>query len=513
MNETGRDLWRWRVEQTPERIFLSFEGREWSYGAFDEDVRRLAAGLASAGVEPGAAVLVALANRPQALQVQLALQELGAVFVPLLAGLTAAELAYPINHSEAALLIAEPEVAEQVAGLDCPRLRRVIGVDELPESDPRPPAPLAGYDEDSLAAILYTSGSTGRPKGVMLRAGSWFSVGEAFADRFGVTEQDIYFLPTTLAHAVGALTALSMTLQRGGRLALVDRFSPSSFWRQVAEAGATYSILFPAHLNLLLEADQGTPARGEHSLRLVITHAYNRRFEDRFGTELATVWGMTETGALCVGSEPGYRGELGDNYVGVPMTGVEAAVFDDRMQPVPATVPGEIALRHRHVMLGYFKDAEATAATLSDGWVRSGDLGLLDEDGRLFFVGRMKNVIKRSGENISAEEVEGALAEHPDLAEATVFAVPDALRTEEVFAAVVRRPGAPADPRELRAFCAQRLVRWKLPRYIVVLDAALPRLPNGKLDRVALRQSLNLGGAWDAETEISPRGASEPSGR
>jgi crotonobetaine/carnitine-CoA ligase len=443
-------------------------------------------------------VLVALHNRPEALQVQLALQELGAVFVPLLTGLTPAELEYPINHSEAALLIAEPEVAERVAGLDCPRLRRVAAPEELAGAHPLSPKPLPGYDEDAPAAILYTSGSTGRPKGVMLRAGSWFSVGDAFADRFGVTEHDTYFLPTTLAHAVGALTALSMTLQRGGRLALADRFSPSRFWRQVSEAQATYSILFPAHLNLLLEADDGTPARGEHPLRLVITHAYNQRFEDRFGTELATVWGMTETGALCVGSEPGYRGALGDNYVGVPMKDVEVGVFDDRMQPVPAGVPGEIALRHRHVMLGYFKDPAATAATLVDGWVRSGDLGELDADGRLFFVGRMKNVIKRSGENISAEEVEAALAAHADVAEATVFAVPDALRTEEVFAAVVRRPGAPADPQDLRAFCAQRLVRWKLPRYISVLDAELPRLPSGKLDRVALRASLDLDAAWDA---------------
>ena len=115
MNETGRDLWRWRVEQTPERVLPVLRGpRVDAIGDFDEDVRRLAAGLASAGVEPGAAVLVSLANRPEALQVQLALQELGAVFVPLLAGLTAAELAYPINHSEAALLIAEPEVADQV---------------------------------------------------------------------------------------------------------------------------------------------------------------------------------------------------------------------------------------------------------------------------------------------------------------------------------------------------------------------------------------------------------------
>jgi crotonobetaine/carnitine-CoA ligase len=384
----------------------------------------------------------------------------------------------------------------------------VVGPRELAElaaSAPKPAASLRGYDEDSVAAILYTSGSTGRSKGVMMRAGCFASVGDAFAERYGISGDDTYFLPTTLAHAVGCVTALSITLQRGGRLALADRFSPSSFWEQLAAAGGTYSILFPAHLNLLLEADRGTPAAGEHPLRLVITHAYVGRFRERFAVELATVWGMTETGALCVGSEPGYRGELGDNYIGTPMKGVEVAVLDERLQPVPAGEGGEIALRHRHVMLGYLKDPAATAQSLVDGWVRSGDLGRLDEHGRLFFVGRLKNMIKRSGENISAEEVEAALSSHPDVVECTVFAVADRIRTEEVFAAVVRRSGTTADPAVLRSFCAEQLARWKLPRYIAVRDEPLARLPNGKLDRVALRASLDLAAAWDAQSASGSR--------
>jgi acyl-CoA synthetase (AMP-forming)/AMP-acid ligase II len=508
MVQTGRDLWSARVARTPARTFLRCGGRDWTYAEFDDGVRRLAAGLHDLGVQAGTRVLVALSNRPEALQVQLAVQDLGGVFVPLLPGLTDDELAYPVAHCEAPIMVAEAEVAAQVRRLDIPTLRRIVvageELDELAGGAPRERAPIPGHGEDSLAAILYTSGSTGRPKGVMLRAGSFFSVGDAFAERFGVTEDDTYFLPTTLSHAVGAVTALSMTLQRGGRLAVVDRFAPSAFWRQVIETESTYSILFPAHLNLLLEADTGRPAAGEHPFRLVITHAYIRRFRERFGVELATVWGMTETGALCVGSEPGYDGGLGDNYVGVPMKGVEVAVLDDTLAPVPPGAHGEIALRHRHVMLGYLKDEDATRATLHDGWVRSGDIGLLDAEGRLFFVGRFKNVIKRSGENISAEEVETVLGEHPDVAECTVFAVPDPIRTEEVGAVVVRRPGAAAEPEAVRAACARRLVRWKLPRYVFLRDDPLPRLPNGKLDRVALRASLDLANAWDA-TQIADR--------
>lgn len=528
--KTGRALWRGRVDTTPDRAFLRCFGREWTFAAFDAEVQRVAAGLEALGVREGELVLVAMGNRPEALHTQLALQQLGAVFVPLLPGLTVRELSFPITHSGARLLVGDEEgVAEILTDPGrFPALERLVLVgdpspqaalevvpfSDVASSEPLAPRPLV-YTESSLAMVLYTSGSTGRPKGVMIPAGSAYSVGEAFAERFGVQEDDNYLLPTTLAHAVGSLTALSMVLHRGCRLSVVDRFSPSRFWQDVADDEATFSILFPAHLNLLLEADTGTPEPHEHSLRLVITHAYVERFQRRFGVELATVWGMTETGALCVGSEPGYRGRLGNNYVGTPMEGVEVGVFDDDRAPLPAGEPGEIALRHPHVMLGYYKDEEATRTTLVDGWVRSGDQGLLDAEGRLFFVGRLKNVIKRSGENISAEEVEAAIAEHPDVAECTVFAVPDPIRTEEVAATVVRRPGTVGDPAQIRSACATSLVRWKLPRYLVVRDEPLPRLANGKLDRVALKASLDLDVAWDAEA-VESRSRSpmpSPSGR
>ena len=246
------------------------------------------------------------------------------------------------------------------------------------------------------------------------------------------------------------------------------------------------SILFPAQLNLLLEVETSAPPPGPTPLRLVITHAWNERFRAAFGVELATVWGMTETGALCVGSDPGEDG--GEGFIGVPMEGVEVKVADDSLSPVPLGSTGEICLRHRHVMLGYLADEEATAATLADGWVRSGDIGLEREGGRFFFAGRLKNLIKRSGENVSGEEVEAALDEHPLVAESLVFGVPDRLRTEEVAALVAVAPGAAAGPgRDRRVRWPDRLARWKLPRYRDPLRGAAAA-PRQRQDRPRARQ-------------------------
>ena len=152
-------------------------------------------------------------------------------------------------------------------------------------------------------------------------------------------------------------------------------------------------------------------------------------------------------------------------------------------------------------MLGYLKDPEATAATLRDGWVRSGDRGYVDHSGQAYFAGRYKAMIKRSGENVSAEEVEAALNEHPDVAESVVVAVPDRLRTEEVGAVVVRRAGTNGDPARLREAAGERLVRWKLPRYILIRDDPLPRLGNGKIDRTSAAALIDPESTWDAENE------------
>ena len=489
---TGRGLWRARVAATPERPFLICGDRRWTFGEADVAMRALAAGLAGIGIEPGMRVAVGLVNSDEALLVHAALRELAAVIVPLVPGLTEPELGFMLSHSGASALVVDEPLAAVFDRLPDmpPGVRTIIRGDAgeleaLRRSEPS--APPAVVDDDISAwAIFYTSGSTGRPKGVVLPAGAFVSAGAGYADRFALTQEDNYILPTPMAHAVGGLTAQAMALYTGCRLTIVDRFSPSVFWGQVQDAEATVSVLFPAHLNLLMELAGDGPAAGESSLRLAITHAWHERFRARFGVELALCWGMTETGAASTGGLPGERGEQA-GYVGWGMHDVELAICDR-----------EIHLRHRHRMLGYLDDPAATAATITpDGWVRSGDTGALAGDGRLFYGGRIKNMIKRSGENISPEELENALTEHPQVAEALVLGVTDALRTEEVAAVVVLAPGQSPSPADLLEFLSDRLARFKLPRYVWLSDQALPRLPAGKVDRSAVVARFDLGRCWD----------------
>jgi acyl-coenzyme A synthetase/AMP-(fatty) acid ligase len=451
-----------------------------------------------------------MSNRPETLMALFAVQELGAVAIPLQGDLTFDELAYRINHSGGTVLVADDPIASVVrdrAVAELPHLELLVldgpargaaTLADLVEAEPVDPVALLDHGSRDAALILYTSGSTGRPKGVVLGAGVFPSAGRAFVEHFGLRADDNYFLPLTMGHAIGALVAPAIATWAGAALTIVPKFSPSTFWRDVTQAGATISILFPAHLNLLMKTAESGPPTGTSSLRHVITHVWMEQFRTRFGVELSTVWGMTETGALCAGSEPGYRGQW-PGYVGTPMHAVEIGVFDQAFRRLPPGQVGEIALRHDQVMLGYLDDPQATAATLVDGWIRSGDYGEVDGDGRLYFHGRLKNMIKRSGENISAEEVEDILNQHPDVVECLVFAVPDPIRTEEVAVVVV----APADlaPHALLDFAAERLSRLKLPRYVAVERQPLARLGNGKLDQLEIRRSFDAGSAWDRQSE------------
>jgi crotonobetaine/carnitine-CoA ligase len=511
---TGRQAWRRRVQLSAARPFLHFEGRTWTYGEVDEQAARCAAALAGLGIGQGTRVMVGLGNRPETLFLLVAVLQLGAVAVPLQGGLTFDELAFQIEHCEGHILLADGPVAAAVL----PRIGELAAITHIVTDDPTPvpirstplaelmsapPLPwseLPGHDDRSPALIMYTSGSTGRPKGVILPAGAFASAGAAFDDRFGFGPDDNYFLPLTMAHALGVVTAPAMAIMAGGQLTLADRFSPARFWAQVAESAATVSILFPTHLNLLLETADGAPADGASTLRLVITHSWNERFRERFGAELALVWGMTETGALCTGSAPGRRSER-DGFVGWPMVGVQVQVRDEAGTPLGPDETGEICLHHPHAMLGYLKDPQATGLTLRDGWVFSGDLGSLDANGCLYFQGRKKNMIKRSGENISAEEVENVFAALPGVGECLVFGVPDPTRTEEVALVATVRVGVEAAT--LLAQASEKLVRWKLPRYVVISDRPLPRLGNGKVDRAGLRRAFDPTAAYDREQHRS----------
>jgi crotonobetaine/carnitine-CoA ligase len=511
---TNGALWRWRVESTPDRRWLWFEGRTWTYREFDEGVRRLAAGLQQVGVGVGTRVLVGMGTSPEAIQAHFALGQLGAVCVPLVPGMPFDELVYPIGHCEATVLLADDPIASLVLERrdECPALEQFVllgeignaggpGVsrfEDVAASSPAPEVAPDGVGPQDLSHIVYRSGSTGRPKGVMLKAGCYYNCGLGYADIYGFDSDDVYYLPLTLGHSLGSIAGTGIPMVTAGSVAVFERFRPSRFWQQVADSGATISVLFPAHLNLLVETAENAPPAGASSMRLIVTHTDIPPFRERFGVDLATIWGMSET-LICVGSDPGYAGELGPGYVGRPFAGGEVGIFDESFQRVGPYEYGELCLRHPQVMIGYLKDPESTAATLVDGWVRSGDRGFMDHSGRAYFAGRFKAMIKRSGENVSSEEVEAALLGHPDVAECAVVAVPDRIRTEEVGAVVVRRSGSTADPGELRDAAGERLVRWKLPRYILIVDEPLPRLGNGKIDRVRTAAMVDPGSTWDAE--------------
>ena len=514
---TGRELWRERVDATPDAPFLVDLTSTASFGATDLTVRRVAAGLAGVGIGCRRRVAVAMPNAVETFWVHAALRELGAVMVPLVPGLTHTELEFQLAHSEATALIAggrtAADVRSQVASL--PRITTCVfagpgdaggGADwtatleQFLTLDPRSPERERADAHAEPWAIFYTSGSTGRPKGVVLPAGAFVDGGWGYARRFGLGAEDAYVVATPMAHAVGGLTQPSGAIHMGARLAILDHFSPSQFWQQTAETGGTVAILFPAHLNLLLALENDGPATGETPLRLVVTHQYIKAFADRFGVELGVCWGMTETGAGSTGSLPGYRGEFGDGYVGQPMDGVEVGILDQAGQPLGPGEVGEICLAAQHQMLGYLKDDAASAATLAGGWVHSGDHGFLDPKGGLFFQGRIKNMIKRSGENISPQEVENAIGRHRGVRESLVLSVPDPMRTEEVAAVVVRGDDRTLDAASLAAFLGERLAAWKLPRYIDLRDEPLARLPNGKLDVASVREGLRMETCWDRQS-------------
>lgn len=513
---TFRRAWFRYSKRHANNSFLFDDGQFRSYRDIHADVTCIARGLQDIGVTLGTFVLVGMKNRPEFVLVHLAIQWLGGVTVPLQSSATFDELEFVINHSQGQYLVADNEVWIKLGSRlsELPKMQRIVLLDEavdqlspanscrldvLRSRGPLPFPELDGYDDLSPAMVLYTSGSSGRPKGVVIPAGAPTSVASGLIERLGLTSGDNIFIPTPMAHAVGVLTGLSAAVVTGGRLTLAPSFSPRTFWRFVQRTGATVCCLFPAHLNLLMKTEASAPAYGETTLHTIFTHAWHTPFIQRFGISLRLCWGMTETGAMMAMTQQGEDGGSLRHYVGKPMIGTEIVAMGSDCNPLPPGVVGELCLRHRHIMLGYLHDPDATHDVCINGWIHSGDIGSVDELGRVFYQGRMKNVIKRSGENISAEEVEEKLENLAEVSECCVFGTSDPVRTEEVVACVtvVRKRSCDVSPESIIVKLQESISRWKLPRYIVLSSDSLPHLVNGKVDRKKLESTFQAGFAWD----------------
>jgi acyl-CoA synthetase (AMP-forming)/AMP-acid ligase II len=450
-------------------------------------VLRLRDDYAAAGYGAGHRVGLLLENRPAFFLHWFALNALGCSIVPLNPDLRIIELSYVIGHSELVAIVAIP--GRHAA------LREAAGDRDVPIFGPHDrPAPMAsGGSAVDEAALLYTSGTTGRPKGCVLpdayflSAGAWYSALGGLGEMRRGVERMLTPLPLFHMNAL-AYTAMAM-LMTGGCLTPLDRFHPRSWWRAVRESGATivhYLGVMPA----ILMADAPDDGDRAHAVRFGFGAGVDGKlhapFEARFGFPLIEAWAMTETGAGAVVAANAEPRHVGTYCFGRPGPEVECRIDEGEQ--------GELLVRHAgpDPQFGFFreylKDPEATAEAWEGGWFHTGDVVRRGVDGSLHFVDRRKNVIRRSGENIAAVEVESALRQHPDVATVAVAPVADAMRGEEVFACIVPRGEASAGLAEaIVGWCVERLAYYKAPGFVAFVTE-LPLTSTQKIQRGELRE-------------------------
>lgn len=499
----------------PDRPFLIFEDAAgtvttWRYAAFDGLVNQTAQALAGLGIGHGDTFTLHLPNCPEFIALWFAAARLGAIMTPTNVALTADELAYIVDHSESRLMITDAERLPVAAAVRArvPAIRHLLVTGDAPAGGAVPLGPLIAAapaappattaSSDDVAALLYTSGTTANPKGCLVTQAAYLYAGECMAKgtRGGPTDRHLVVLP--LFHAGAQTHSVMPALVSGAGVALMHRFSASRFFAQAVRHGCTLADLFAAPIRMILRQPAGDADR-QTPLRLLtfaqnITPAEVEAWRARCGVPLMQLWGMTETVGLPL------MNPLDDARdpmtLGLPVLGYQVRVVDEdsgaevgpggQGQLLVAGVPG------RTLMRGYFKDPDATARTLRDGWLHTGDVVAVGADGQLSFVDRAKDLIKRSGVNIAASEVEAALKAHPAIFDAAVVGIPDPIRDEAIVAFVIARDGHAVTPPELTDWCATRLATYKLPERIEIV-AEFPRTPVGKIQKHLLRARATTG--------------------
>jgi acyl-CoA synthetase (AMP-forming)/AMP-acid ligase II len=491
------------VPPAPSRAYHP-HGVEFTYGQVHAEVTRLRAQYEAAGFGHGHRVALLLENRPEFFFHYLALNALGCGIVPINPDYRHDEMLYQMDHSAADLAVV---TAARVADVEAVARNRVqplpvVNAEDWPPKLPMPRvAPRGGAPGfDTECSLLYTSGTTGRPKGCILTnlyyltSGGWYrDIGGLVAIEHG---RERILNPLPLYHMNCQAFAATCVMLTANCLIVPERFSATRWWRDVAVTRATIihylGVVPPLLLNqpVTLEERQHTVKFG---FGAGVDPELHDPFEKRFGFPLIEGWGMTETGrVMMVNREPRMTHT---RAFGRPFGGFEAKVVDDADREVSRGTDGELVVRWggregpRHAFFsGYLKDERATEDAWRGGWFHTGDVVRQDPDGMLCFVDRKKNIIRRSGENIAAAEVEAVLQAHEAIAQVAVLAVPDELREEEVMACVVVMPGITADTAladRLFEWCMERLAYFKAPGFILFVDS-LPTTGTQKVQKTQI---------------------------
>ncbi len=498
----------------PDRTAMVFEGKRTTFEELQSRVNRLASALGATGVSAGDRIAVLQVNTDSVIETYFAAAKLDAVFVPLNFRARADEVAYMVNDSGPKALLAGERYMDMVESIssELESVEHLIAMDELREGWLSYSSMIEGTeeedlwplsDDDDLSVLMFTAGTTGFPKGVMLSHNSFSSYILSNVSPADPEVEESNILTVPLYHIAGMQAMMSAIY--GGRSLIIQRqFEPSEWMRLVENERADRAMVVPTMLKMLMD-HENFHKYDMSSLRVITYGAapmpvevIRRAIVEFPNAQFINAFGQTETAATITMLPPedhvldGTPDEVERKLkrlasIGKPLADVEVRIVDENGADVSDSETGEIVARGDRLMKGYWGQESATAETIREGWLFTGDLGYMDEDGYIFLAGRAKDFIKRGGEMISPEEVEQVLHSHPDIDEAAIIGVPDLDWGERVRALVVARPGCDVDESDVIEFCRQRMSSFKKPESVVVLSE-LPRNPMGKVLKRVLRE-------------------------
>jgi crotonobetaine/carnitine-CoA ligase len=492
---------------TPDKTFLVFEDsercvRKYTFAELDRLATNFADGLEELGLRKGDRINLHLANCPEFLIAWFGAARFGASIVPTNPAASALEWRYVVQHSGAKLALVDVAGAKAIAReTDVVRgLRAVVGCsgatgscsfeDVIATSKRGATASSAVSAADELA-IMYTSGTTAHPKGVVLTHANYIYAGEAQGRHISLRPDDRYLVVLPLFHASGQTHATIPALLFGASVALMSRFSASRYFDQVLTHDVTIGSLFGTPIRMILgRAHKAEHRRSRMRLALYAQNLTNEQLDEweaRYAVPLIQIWGMTETMALPIMENP--YGIRKRGSMGRPILGYDVAVIDDDGRFVSPGSAGELLVHGRPgrtILREYLDNPEATAATIRDDWLHTGDRVFVDAEGYFFFVDRKKDMIKRSGENIAAAEVEAVLRNHPAVEDAAVVGIPHPVYDEVPKAFVILRAEQSCSAEDLIAWCAERLAAFKVPTEIA-FRIRFPRTSVGKVQKKLLQ--------------------------
>ena len=490
----------------PEKTALVFRNTSWTYRELNQKVNRFAHAMARMGVQPGDRVAIMSHNCPQFLICFSGLAKIGAVITPLNFALREREIEYIVHHSGAEFFIVEDVLAPVCAQADLKKVKTFINInltgnpsagdwvdfdslltDAYPDSEPE-----VYINGDDMAALLYTSGTESSPKGVMGTHLNYYSVLLSIAVDVGLRTDDIFLVSTPLFH-VAALAYQSLpTLAFGGTVVLMYRPVIDEIIDLIEKERVTF-VSFPSTMYMAMAQIAETSARDLTSVRVAFTFGapipskiLKRCKEILPKATWINYYGMTELSPLGASNPDSTKPQS----IGKAHTPLEMKIVDEIDNEVPRGQVGEIVARGPAVMLGYYKDTDRTEAAFRGGWLHTGDLARMDEDGDIYFVDRKKDMIKTGGENVSSQEVEEAIFKHSKVAEAAVIGVPHDYWMEAVVAVVVPRENETLTEEEIQDHCKELLAGFKIPKKVMITEN-IPKNPSGKMLKRELRQMFS----------------------